>query len=208
MVARNHPTRAAKGKAPVKQTVRTFVAVPTSPTVRQWAAELTRELSTAGADVKWVEMHNLHLTLKFLGDVKLKETAGVCEAVEAAAAEVAPFDFQVRGAGAFPNAGRPGTVWLGTGEGEEEMAALFHAIESALAKLGFRKEHRRFQPHLTIGRVRRGGPGVGELGQLIRQHADFEAGRMTVSEVIVFSSHLDRSGPTYETLGRATLGGT
>jgi hypothetical protein len=74
-------------------------------------------------------------------------------------------------------------------------------------KLGFRREARRYEPHLTIGRIRRRGPGVAELGELIGQHADYEAGRTAVSEVIVFSSQLDRSGPTYEALSRARLGG-
>ncbi len=78
-------------------------------------------------------------------------------------------------------------------------------IERALEKLGFRREARRYQPHLTIGRVRRGGPAVGELGKLIREHADVEIGRTRVSELIVFSSQLDRSGPTYDALARTPL---
>ena len=88
------------------------------------------------------------------------------------------------------------------------MAALAAALEKALAKLGFPKEARRFEPHLTIGRVRGGGPALAELGRLLRQHAAFEAGRFHVAEVVVFASHLSPKGPTYAPLARAPLGGS
>ena len=191
----------------MKHTIRTFVAVEISSAVRRRAEELIEQLRGSPADVKWVEAQNLHLTLKFLGDVPSGEIARVCEAVQQGAGEAEPFELEVRGAGAFPNARRPRTLWLGSGDGEEEMVALHGHLEGPLKKLGFRGEHRRFHPHLTIGRVRRGGPGVAQLGQLLQQHADFIAGRVQVSEVVVFSSQLDRTGPTYEPLSRAKLGG-
>lgn len=191
----------------MKQRIRTFVAVEISSAVRQLVAELIDEFRTAGADAKWVEPQNLHVTLKFLGDVDANEIHQPCRAVQEAVADFAPFEFAVQGAGAFPNVSRPRTVWLGIGQGNEELVALNRRIELPLEKLGFRREARRYKPHLTIGRVRRGGPGVAELGALIRHYADFDAGRTTVSQVLVFSSRLDRSGPTYESLARAPLGG-
>ena len=191
----------------MKQTVRTFVAVEINAANRACADELIQWLRAAPAEVKWVDVENLHLTLKFLGDVSARETGRVCEAVGRGAAAVEPFEFELRGAGAFPHPGRPRTLWLGAGKGEQEMVALHDQVEAALVTLGFRKEHRRFRPHLTIGRVRRGGPGVAELGRLVKQHADFAAGRLSVRQATVFSSQLTPSGPIYEALGRAKLGG-
>jgi 2'-5' RNA ligase len=191
----------------MKRTVRTFVAVEIDATVRGRAAELIRVLGAAGADVKWVDPRNLHLTLKFLDEVAVAEIPRVCDAVQRGAARVEPFDLEVRGAGAFPNAGRPKTVWLGAGGGQEPMIALHGAVEAALGKLGFRKEHRRFEPHLTLGRVRSGGPAVASLGQLLCQQADFHAGACHVGEVVVFSSELTPAGPVYAALGRASLKG-
>jgi len=192
----------------MNQKIRTFVAIETSSAVRDWAAELIDEFRGAGAEVKWVAPQNLHLTLKFLGDVDTGKIHHVCQAVEQAVADAAPFDFEVRGAGAFPDTRRPRTVWLGIGQGSHQIIALNERIEPPLKKLGFPKEARRFQPHLTIGRIRRGGPGVAELGQLIAEHEDLDIGRTHVGEAIVFSSQLGRSGPTYEALARAPLGGT
>lgn len=191
---------------PMKSQIRTFVAVEMSPDVRSRAGELIEELRAAPVKVKWVDPKNMHLTLKFLGDVDAREIPRVCEKVIEAAAEVAPFELEIAGAGAFPHAGRPSTVWLGVTKGTEEIIALQELVEAGLAELGFRAESRRFEPHLTIGRVRRGTRAVGELGRLIRDHADFPAGRVAVKEAVVFSSDLQPTGPTYQALGRAPLG--
>ena len=191
----------------MKQTIRAFVAVETSPEVRKSAEELIEKLRAASADVKWVESHNMHLTLKFLGDVALKETARICEAVQKAADEVEPFELETRGTGAFPNLGRPRTLWLGSGGDEAPIRSLFDHIEKRLQKLGFRRESRPFHAHLTLGRVRRAGPAIGKLAGLLQENADFAAGQTQVSEVVVFSSDLTSTGPAYHPLGRAKLGG-
>ncbi len=191
----------------MKATTRTFVAVETGLAVRNRAQQLIEALQAAAADVKWVEPHNLHLTLRFLGDVPTTELGRVGEEVARAAAQQRPFEMALRGAGAFPNARRPRTIWLGSGSGEEAMRALAEQIDRGLAKLGYRREDRPFRTHLTIGRVRSGGPAMAELGRLLQQHADFDAGRMTVAEVVVFSSQLTPKGPIYDALSRAKLGG-
>jgi 2'-5' RNA ligase len=191
----------------MKNTLRTFVAVEISEPIRARAAELFALLGGTSASVKWVEPHNLHLTMKFLDEVHQREIAAVCRAVGQGASEVAPFELEVCGVGAFPTAARPRTVWLGGGVGAEQMVLLHYHVETALAELGYRREHRRFQTHLTIGRVRGGGPGITELGKLIQQHADFSAGRMTVAKVSVFASKLTPAGPIYEPLAAAPLAG-
>ena len=191
----------------MKKTFRTFIAVEISAAIRTRADELIAKLDGTTADVNWVEPHNLHLTLKFLGEVHEREIAEVCRTVARGAAEVDPFDLEVRGAGAFPTAARPRTVWLGASTGAEQMVVLHDRVEAALAKLGYREEHRRFQPHLTIGRVRGSGPGIAELGKLLVENADFAVGRMTVEKATVFCSTLTSSGPIYEVLGTARLGG-
>jgi RNA 2',3'-cyclic 3'-phosphodiesterase len=190
----------------MKKTLRTFVAVEITGPIRARAKELIASLAGTTADVKWVEPHNLHLTLKFLGNVHETEIAEVCRAVQRGAAEVEPFELELRGAGAFPNAARPRTVWLGAGEGAPEMVVLHDRIEAALADLGYREEHRRFAVHLTIGRVRGVGPSIAELGELIQLQADFAVGRLTVGQATIFASTLTSAGPNYEVLGTAPLG--
>jgi RNA 2',3'-cyclic 3'-phosphodiesterase len=188
-------------------TIRTFIAVAIAPDVKQRAAELIQRLRASRADVKWVEPPNMHLTLKFLGDVLAANTAAVCAAVTEVAQGFAPLSLSFRGAGAFPDANRPRTVWLGLERGAQELSELALTLEEMLADLGYPKEDRSFHPHLTLGRVRNAGPALKELTHFIRENAEFDAGVTEVREVIVFASHLDRAGPTYEALGRAPLGG-
>jgi 2'-5' RNA ligase len=190
----------------VSQTLRTFVAVEMDPAIRKAAQRLIEKFRATGAGVSWGVAENMHLTLKFLGDVGVGDVPRVCQAVREAAAGVAPFGLQVCGAGAFPNLSRPRVIWLGAGEGQEPMAALAERIESALKELGFPREGRRFQAHLTLGRVRRGGPEIAALAGLVQQHAAVEIGQTPVEEVVVFSSQLKPTGAVYEALDRALLG--
>lgn len=190
----------------MKKTLRTFVAVKITAAIRARAVELIATLQDAYPDVKWVEPHNLHLTLKFLGDAHQREIAEICRAVAQGASEVDPFELEICGAGAFPSAARPRTVWLGATVGAEPMVVLHDRIEAALAHLGYREEHRRFQTHLTLGRVRGTGPGIADLGKRLQQHEHFSAGRMAVGQVTVFASTLTSDGPIYEVLGTAALG--
>jgi 2'-5' RNA ligase len=185
---------------------RTFIAVELDAAIRKRAVELIDILRVAEADVKWVETQNLHLTLQFLGEVPDEEIAAVCQAVERGAAQVQPFELEVGGAGAFPNANRPRTLWIGAKAGHEQMAELHDHVALELAELGYQDEDRKFQTHLTIGRTR-SGKNVAQLGQLVKQHADFQAGRMCVEKATVFSSRLQPGGPIYEVLGTARLGG-
>ncbi len=187
--------------------VRTFVAVEVPAEVKDQAARLIGSLRATPAKVKWVAPEHMHWTLKFLGDVDMVEIPRICEAVSRAVAPLAPFDVEARGAGAFPDMRRPRTVWIGVGQGSDDMVRLHDAIERELAKLGYREEGRRFRPHLTVGRVRNSAAGIDELGRLLAQNADFASGLSTVYEVVIFSSELGRDGPTHEALGHAELKG-
>jgi 2'-5' RNA ligase len=185
--------------------VRTFLAVELSPETRGRALRLIQRLRATGARVRWVEGDNLHVTLKFLGDVESVELPEVCRRVQAAVADLTAFDLVFRGAGAFPDVSNPRTLWLGVADGEEPMAELHRRVEDALGEIGFRIENRRFKPHVTIGRVRDTRDGKRDLEDLLLAQADFDGGVTHVEEVVVFASYLHGDGPEYEVLGRGEL---
>lgn len=189
--------------------VRTFIAVEISPSVIGRAGDLIDKLRVAAAEVNWVRPQQMHLTLKFLGDVPDTETPDICRVVEQVATDFEPFEIRCRGAGAFPNIRDPRTLWIGIDDGAEELQRLQAELDQALkSKLGYAKEPRRFHPHLTIGRVKRELPeGRGELTRLLEQHADFDADLAIIDEVVTFASFLGRKGPAHDALGRAELGG-
>jgi 2'-5' RNA ligase len=187
--------------------LRTFIAVAATEEIRKQAEQLAEKLSHTLANVKWVERRNLHWTVKFLGDVDSNDIPSICQAVGTVVGEIPPFEIIAQGAGAFPTLSRPRTVWLGTGRGDSQFVSLHNAADSALVKLDFRSEHRRFRPHMTLGRVRRSPQGVDQLGTLIAEHDKFDAGSMIVDELVIFTSQLDRDGPTYQVLARLPLSG-
>lgn len=184
---------------------RTFIAIDVPGIVRRRAADLIERLRADDVNVNWVAPANMHLTLKFLGDLTDVQLVDICRTVCATVAEFPPWDLLCQGAGAFPGATRPRTIWIGVRDGSEPFVELHAAIDDSLAELGFPKERRRFQPHMTIGRVRGGGPSQLRLGEAIARHADFSVGRVVADEVRVFGSQLSRGGPTYEVLARAPL---
>lgn len=188
------------------RSLRTFIAVEISPEVRSHARQLIGRMQDCGAKATWIKPEALHLTLKFLGEVDLVDIPAVCDAVTAAVADLPPFEIEVQGAGAFPTASRPRTIWLGVRRGQDDLVTLHEAVEQALSRLGYRQENRRFRPHLTLGRVR-GDRGLAELGEVVTQHADFVGGIASVDEVVVFSSELERDGPIHEPLAVAPLNG-
>ncbi|MCE9545909.1 MAG: RNA 2',3'-cyclic phosphodiesterase [Planctomycetia bacterium] len=188
--------------------IRTFIGVEVAGRVGKRALELVERLSGTEARVKWVGPSELHWTLKFLGDVHPGDLPELCAAIDAAVADMPSFEIEAVGAGAFPDPQRPRTVWLGVGDGQSEFVTLHDRLQEQLGPLGFRDEHRRFRPHLTLGRVRNSTQeSIDELGQLVADHATFSAGRMEVADVVIFSSRLTRSGPIYEAISRAELGG-
>ena len=187
------------------QHVRTFTAVEVWPEIRERAKSLIKRLEDTTAKVTWAKADQMHLTMNFLGDVEMNEIPAVCRAVSDAVRSFAPFDVEMAGVGVFPSYENPRTIWLGVTDGSEQLVALHAALEDSLAKLGCRVEARRFRPHLTLGRVRSLPKGAGQLAGSLKQHAEFEAGPMMVSEVTVFSSDLGRNGPTYEALGHGEL---
>ena len=186
---------------------RTFIAIGLDKSVRARVAALQEALAPAAPDVKWVEEENLHLTLLFLGEVDDRELPAVCRAVQEAVAELPAFNLSVEGAGAFPNARRPRILWVGVGEGAADVVAVHDALEGPLLELGcYRREERKYTPHVTLGRTRSERP-ADELAKALAKHQAWKAGEQPVEEVHIMASKLSPHGPEYTVLGRAKLAG-
>ena len=190
--------------------LRTFVAVDVSDAVRRYAEALKDELTACLSGIHWTRRENLHLTLKFLGDVPETELAGVCGAVQAAVCQQDPLEIECGGLGAFPDHQRPRTLWVGIRHGEEPLRTLQGLIDERLTEFGFPPERRRFHGHLTIGRIRRrdglAADQLAEVKGIIEREQAAEGVMMVVEEVITFSSFLDPEGRVYQPIARARLG--
>src|SRR5262245_52845761 len=187
--------------------LRTFIALDPGKPIRDRLIALQESLARTGTEVKWVEPENLHVTLLFLGEVDDRAVLEVCRAVSESCAPLPPFAMTVEKVGSFGNPRRPRTVWVGVGDGEEQVKALHGVLEERLLELGYyRREERQFTPHITLGRVKQDGSADG-LPPLLQKKADWQAGAVEVREVLVMSSQLTPQGPIYTVLSRAPLQG-
>jgi 2'-5' RNA ligase len=188
------------------QLIRSFVAIPIPAAIQKSAANLVRRLSGDRDGIKWVPGDNLHLTLKFLGDVDNREIPKVCDCVRQCCDGVEPFHLHLRGAGAFPDPTRPRVVYAGVEDGGDSLTTIVAAMESALADLGFKPEPRDYIPHLTLGRTRGGSRrGSPELCDRITANYDFDLGETEVQRVVIMASFLDKAGPTYQVMDTINL---
>ncbi len=185
--------------------LRTFIAVDVGKAIRDRAVALQESLTRSGTDVKWVEPENIHVTLLFLGEVDDREVLQVCRAVSDGCVGLSTFSLTVEGVGCFPNPRRPRTLWVGVGDGTQELCALHDALEPPLLDLGcYRREERKYTPHITIGRVKSDRP-TDKLAAALAKHAGWRGGETDVREVLVMSSQLTPQGPVYTVLSRAKL---
>ncbi|HEX2697928.1 MAG TPA: RNA 2',3'-cyclic phosphodiesterase [Anaerolineales bacterium] len=163
--------------------------------------------SLGGDLVRWVPAHNIHLTLKFLGDVSPANLDLIKQMLAREAAQFPCFDVQVEGIGSYPNSRRPRVLWVGLSS-PASLMSLQHAIETAASRLGYEAEERGFSPHLTIGRVRQ-NVSAADL-QKIRSVVDGtrvgHIGMARVDAIHLFKSDLQPSGSVYTKLFSAPLG--
>jgi RNA 2',3'-cyclic 3'-phosphodiesterase len=180
---------------------RLFIATPLSEDVRRALSEhLTRHLGGRTLPGRVVAPENWHLTLKFLGDTP-KDASDRLRRVVAATDLGTTFELAFTSLGAFPNPARARVLWLGTGDGAPDLAALAARVEHAAVSAGFEAEARPFAAHLTLSRLK---PEI-DVRTVLATVPRFDR-RQTVAEVVLFRSHLSREGPRYEALQRFALG--
>jgi RNA 2',3'-cyclic 3'-phosphodiesterase len=190
--------------------LRTFVALEMPVAIED---QLSNVIATLKADLKempvrWVAVENIHLTLKFIGETSEENVQQVSSLVEQCAKNVESFDLQLKGFGVFPDTRRPLVLWVGV-SAPENLATLQQKIENGLARLGYPVEDRPFNPHLTIGRVRRGtgGPDAKRIMAAMDAHKTISSDPVLINSVTLFQSVLNRSGSVYNRLFSAPLVG-
>jgi 2'-5' RNA ligase len=180
---------------------RCFVAVEIDePRLRGALLRAQGAIEATGADLKVVEEENIHITLKFLGEIPEERTARVAEFIRSIAFK--PFTLDFRGVGVFPSLSRPSVVWAGVAGEASEMLAVFIELERGLKALGFEAERRPFQPHVTLCRVR-GGHNKAELAEAVEAMADEEFGPQRVEHICLKKSLLTRGGPIYSNIAES-----
>ena len=184
--------------------MRTFIAIELSEEIKQNIGALIERLKTTEAGVKWVEPKNLHITLKFLGEVPEREVKNLIDLTTEALKGGSSFKSRFEGGGTFPEGKNPRVVWIGTTEGAEEQRELSLSLEKVLSKAGYREEKREFKAHITIGRVKE-KKNLDALLKELNKAKDQKFGEEIVDHVNIMKSTLNPKGPIYEVVKRIPL---
>jgi len=200
------PRKEAIERPAETETLRLFFAVKMPPAVRYTLAQIQNTLRETQADVKWVEIDNLHLTIRFLGSVERARLFGLQEAGRRTATTLSPFQLAIGGLGAFPEISRPRVLWIGVLRGTQEMTSLYRKLEDELRTIGFPQEERPYAPHMTLGRVR-SPKNLSSLEKEVRKFRTYQAGEMEVQSFCLIRSRLMPSGPEYSVIEEFPLVG-
>ncbi len=161
-------------------------------------------LNDANAQIKLVNLDIMHLTLKFLGNTEEDLVPQIVQLIENSVEGMDPFKIRFQGTGAFPSLNHMKVVWIGV-RGIEKMRSIADYLNDELANLGFKKEKRKFSPHLTIGRVK-GGRNKERLAEVINEWRNEDFGDLDVHDIRLKKSVLSPQGPTYSTVQKTIIG--
>ena len=175
--------------------MRAFIAVEIPEHIQQTVGNYINEINSQLTDIKWVKPENLHLTIKFLGDITERQSDVLRGCLNNIAKDFSPFDVSLSHLGFFPSQANPKVIWLGADNGIGDLLDVFHDMEDCLDDAGFDREARTFSPHLTIGRVKRHRNVV-----VPDSLPEFNEVEFQVNRVALIKSTLTPDGPIYKKL--------
>jgi 2'-5' RNA ligase len=180
------------------ESIRSFIAFDIeSEAVRKGLADIQNLLVQTGADLKLVEPQNIHITVRFLGDITPATTEKIF--AEMQQAQFASFNVQIKGLGAFPDLRYPRVIWAGITEGADQLKTIFNQLEPRLRNLGFTPDPKGFNPHLTIARVKTGRKKA-QLSDFVAKNANYDFGAIKAECLRLKRSDLTQREPVYSTL--------
>ncbi len=194
----------------VTSVIRAFIAIDLTPEIRQRLDQVSGQLKQRleNVPVRWVPASNIHLTLKFLGDVSINNLEMLKKILQTEVEGHHPFEISVGNLGAFPTPRHARVVWVGV-EAPPDLLSVQHGIEAATARLGYAREERPFSPHLTLGRVSRNATAKDAhlLSEVLESTKVGYLGAAQVDSVHLFRSDLKPTGSVYTRIFTATLKG-
>ena len=177
--------------------IRAFLAIDLDDDLKPKINKIIREFKEANANIKYVDLQNLHFTLKFFGDIDTEGIDLIAEKIEKVLNDFDSFTIKIKGCGAFPNKNRIKVIWVGLDE-DQILKELHDKLDKEFNSLGFDLD-KKFSSHLTIGRMR-SGKGKEKVKNTIESFNDVDIGSMEVTNIVLKKSTLTPAGPIYEDL--------
>ncbi|MFP4005771.1 MAG: RNA 2',3'-cyclic phosphodiesterase [Candidatus Hadarchaeia archaeon] len=177
---------------------RSFIAIDLDEEVRNNLVRVQSSLKETGGDLKIVEPENIHLTLRFLGEISRSKLRAVKDVLNEISYPT-PFEIEVSSLGVFPNPSYIRVVWAGVDEGSDELVSIRKDIDNGLSQIGISPDDKDFTPHYTIARVK-SGKAKERIKSLVEDHSDTAWGKYRAEKLELMESELTSEGPIYTTL--------
>ncbi|MBW2492420.1 MAG: RNA 2',3'-cyclic phosphodiesterase [Deltaproteobacteria bacterium] len=188
----------------MSKTIRTFIAIEIPENIISKIQELQESIKAKGFNIRWVRPENIHLTLKFIGDVEAAKISEITEALSKTVEGYIPISLKSKGLGLFPGIKNPRVLWVGLTGQLESLVKLQKTLDENLKVLGFPKEKRPFKGHLTMGRIK-AKIDAKKLGDALMKFRNFESETFTADQIVLYKSELKPSGAVYTKLAGATF---
>lgn len=186
--------------------IRTFVAIDIPSPARKVIAAVQRRFLPLDLKASWVRPENVHLTLKFLGNINPDLVPEIVDALSPVASSCPPFSLSLKETGLFPKKGAPRVLWVGLMDPGEQLRRLQGRVTGVLAEAGFQPDKGVFTPHLTVGRIK-SSKNSGKLKEMVAAGLKVEPVTFKVAEVVLYKSQLSPEGSRYTVLKVLPLGG-
>ena len=175
--------------------IRAFLAIDLDEDLKPKINKIIKSFKEIDANIKYVDLANLHFTLKFFGDIDVEGIDLLSQKISKVVSEFEPFNIKIKGCGAFPNTNHIKVIWVGL-EGDEILKDLHDKLDVEFKKLGFEAD-KKFSSHLTIGRMK-SAKNKNKVKYQIESFSDVEIGEMSVDKIVLKKSTLKPSGPIYD----------
>ena len=185
---------------------RVFLAIDLPSDVKEHIVAIQHKLKFLLDGVRWVRPEGIHLTLKFFGDILSADIAQISEVIEDKTRDAVSMSLNTDKVGAFPNLERPRVLWLGMTGDVQNLLTLQQAIETGLEPHGFKREKRKFRPHLTLGRAKSSRGMILGLSEAVITENNYNTGDFTAQGLTLFQSELKPGGAVYTKLAYFPFG--
>ena len=188
---------------------RTFIALEMNDALQDYLEEVIRRVAPALSSLRWVDVHGIHLTLAFLGELDDEQLAQTLDATQRAAAPVSPFSYRLSHLGIFGSPRHPRVLWMGIEETSGELQRLHRILNRELSRRGFEVDDRPFSPHLTLARGKAPLPPAEftALQNLLSDRKSVASHQYPASSINVMKSELSRQGARYSVIQEIPLKG-
>jgi len=187
--------------------IRSFLAFELPEQIKGIVSRVSGEMKKGSLDVRWIKVDNIHLTVVFIGNISADRLKEMDTVVRDVCQDYGPFNISISGAGVFAGRRNPRVLWIGLDGDIERMSSFRNTLQKHLTPFGIKEEKRRFNPHLTLGRFRKGAKSSVHLDELLLQYRELTSPLHTLRELVLFKSDLKPGGAVYTKLNAWPLMG-